>query len=311
MPRLKRNPSPVDLLNAYNEGLVGYIHQPRKIEQLLGELPHPLFGEASNLKGSGDKVKALLYLSVRKFDKTLFEDEAQTTSDCTSHGGRNAADLSRAVEIDIKGELEEWIVRGATEILYKSRGSNGPGMGIYASVKFLNSTGGVLLRKKYPELGLDLTKYNSSIGIRGREGISPDILKEARKHQIKTVSQIRSVEEAVNALANGYGITCGSNYGFSSKRDQEGFARPQGSWNHCMAWGAADTEYKRPGILILNSWGKFNSGPKRNAQPDGSFWVDLEVAEKMIKQGATFAVSNFEGFPSQKLPRYVDYDIML
>ncbi len=78
-----------------------------------------------------------------------------------------------------------------------------------------------------------------------------------------------------------------------------------------MAWGAADTEYKRHGILILNSWGKFNSGPKRNAQPDGSFWIDLEVAEKMIKQGATFAVSNFEGFPSQKLPRYVDYDIML
>ena len=63
---------------------------------------------------------------------------------------------------------------------------------------------------------------------------------EAKKHQVKTISSIRTVEEARDALANGYALSVCSGYGFSSKRDKHGIAKRSGGWNHAMAWIACD-----------------------------------------------------------------------
>jgi hypothetical protein len=56
-------------------------------------------------------------------------------------------------------------------------------------------------------------------------------------------------------------------------------------------------------VLIQNSWGpSWISGPKKHEQPDGSFWCDAEVLERNILSARdSFAFSNFEGFPPQKL----------
>ena len=64
-----------------------------------------------------------------------------------------------------------------------------------------------------------------------------------------------------------------------------------------------DDEYKRPGVLVQNSWGRnWISGPKRNNQPDGSFWVDAEEIERRIlSQGDSWAFSGYEGFKPRKL----------
>jgi len=101
---------------------------------------------------------------------------------------------------------------------------------------------------------------------------------------------------------NGYSVTIASNQGFSSRRDSEGFARPEGSWAHQMAILGVDDEYKRSGALVQNSWGVWNSGPKRHDQPDGSFWVDAEELERrVLKTGDCWAYSGYEGFKPQKL----------
>jgi hypothetical protein len=96
-------------------------------------------------------------------------------------------------------------------------------------------------------------------------------------------------------------------YGFSNKRDSKGFAKPQGQWAHAMVWAACDdTESDGPSFLICNSWGKWNSGghPQWGPLPDGSFLIKADVAAGMLRGGGAFAISDFDGFPPQKLPDY-------
>ena len=225
---------------------------------------------------------------------------------CVSHGTRNAVDLSRAIEIDVKGEREGWIARGATEAIYGARGHGGQGMSCSRAATFVSQSGGVLVRKNYPGVA-DFSKYNGNMGAGwGSRGLPDKVIDAANDHQIKTVSLIKTVEEARDALANGYGIAVCSNYGFSNRRDNKGIARKSGSWAHCMAWTACDDTGKEPLFLVQNSWGKWNSGehPEWGPIPDGSFLIRASDAEGMLRQNGAYAFSNFNGFPPQKLPDY-------
>jgi hypothetical protein len=57
-------------------------------------------------------------------------------------------------------------------------------------------------------------------------------------------------------------------------------------------------------FLVQNSWGKWNSGPKVHGQPDGSFWIRERDASGMLSGGGSYVLSNFDGFPPQKIPNY-------
>jgi hypothetical protein len=60
----------------------------------------------------------------------------------------------------------------------------------------------------------------------------------------------------------------------------------------------------------MNSWGAdWISGPKRHDQPDGSFWVDADVAERMLRGQDSFAVSGYEGYPAQ--PELYDFSAVI
>ena len=225
--------TPRDLLNAYRNGFDGAVCDPEETAELLGRLKTPLFGAtAYKLFGAGEGKLSLPFLSLLKFDKGFGPAEKQTTGDCVSHSTRNAIDITRAVEIDIKGESEDFIVRSATEAIYQSRGHKGQGMTCSGAAKYVHEKGGILLRKDYGKV--DLSKYNSSLG--ARHNIPKSIyIDEASKHQVKTISAITTVEEARDALANGYGISVCSGYGFSSRRDSKGIAKKSGGWAHAMA----------------------------------------------------------------------------
>ena len=232
-------------------------------------------------------------------------------NNCVSHATRNACDVTRAVEIDIKGDKESWVARGATEAIYGCRGHGGQGMSCSRAATFVSQTGGVLVRKNYPGIA-DFSKYNGSMGARwGSRGLPDKVIEKADDHQIRTVSLIRTVEEARDALANGYGLSVCSGYGFSNRRDSKGFARKSGSWAHAMAWTACDDTNGELAFLVQNSWGKWNDGghPEWGPIPDGSFLIHADVAEGMLRQNGAYAFSDFNGFPPQKLPDYgfVDY----
>tara|TARA_Y100001973_G_C5201298_1_gene337884 strand:- start:710 stop:1636 length:927 start_codon:yes stop_codon:yes gene_type:complete len=290
------------ILNHYRDGFVGSICDPEDMAKLMGELPMPVFGAAAHsLEGDGEGKLSLPFKSLLKFDPKFGPYERQTTGDCVSHAARNAIDITRAVEIDIKGENEEFRARGACEAIYQSRGHRGQGMSCTQAARYVNDTGGLLIRKDYGSV--DLSKYNSSLGANLR--IPNSIYKdEAHKHPIKTISNIRTVEEARDALANGYSMAVCSGYGFSSRRDSKGIAARGKGWSHAMAWIACDDTRKRHNetlFLIQNSWGVWNSGPKVHDQPEGSFWVREKDARGMLSSGGAWVFSNVEGFPSRDI----------
>jgi len=298
--------SPQELYNNYRKGFSGCIWEQNIFDHLMETSKYALFGDASKkIKNSGKSKLSTPYKSVLKFDKNPY-NERQTTGDCVSHGTRNACDVSRAVEIDVHGEREGWIARGATEAIYGARGWAGQGMSCARAAEFVSTVGGVVVRQNYPGVA-DFTKYNGNLGAGwGGRGLPDKVIDLANDHQIKTVSLVKTIEEARDALANGYGLAVCSNYGFSNKRDKKGFAAQSGSWGHCMAWIACDDTGDEPAFLVQNSWGKWNDGghPEWGPIPDGSFLIRADVAEGMLKQSGSYAFSQFDGFPLQKLPSY-------
>jgi hypothetical protein len=294
-----------ELVDAYESGFVGAECDPEETKNLLAQLQSPLFGAAAyELDSSGEGKLSLPFKSLLKFDEDFGPAERQTTGDCVSHATRNAIDVTRAVEIHIKGQSERFEARGATEGIYQSRSHMGQGMTCSGAAKYVNQHGGILIRKNY---GLvDLSEYNSALG--ARKKIPNEIYKtEARKHQVKTISLVSTVEEARDALANGYALSCCSMVGFSSSRDKNGISARKGSWAHAMAWIACDDTreiYDETLFLIQNSWGKWNGGPKRHGQPDGSFWVREKDARAILNARGSFVFSDVNGFPAKQLPDY-------
>jgi len=291
---------PAEVKKAYDEGLKGATFDPIDMMRLLEELPNPFFSGAGNeLFGTGKGVLSLPYKAVQHFFPLFGEDENQKQGDCVAKGTRNAIDVTRAYEILYKGEKELFLARGACEGIYGSRGHGSEGMHCSQAARFVSVAGGVLVRRKYPEAGVDLSTYDPKLsGGWGRSGVPKSVIDTAQKNRI-SASSVGSIEQARDLLANGYGLSVCSNYGFNSIRDKYGIAEPKGSWAHCMCvCGVDDTHERLPEtlFLVVNSWGRWNSGPKVHDQPEGSFWVRQKVAEGMIGYGATFAFSDFQGF---------------
>jgi hypothetical protein len=298
--------SPNDLYNEYRKGFQGCLWEEHVFNELLENSKYAYFGDgAKRIKNSGKGKLSTPFKSVLKFDGNPY-NERQTTGDCVSHATRNAVDVSRAVEIDVHRDKESWISRGATEAIYGARGHGGQGMSCSRAATFVSQSGGVIVRKNYKGIA-DFSKYNGSLGAGwGSRGLPDPVIDLANDHQIKTVSLVKTIEEARDALANGYGLAVCSSYGFSNKRDSKGFARVSGSWAHAMAWIACDDTGSEPAFLVQNSWGKWNDGghPSWGKIPDGSFLIQADVAAGMLSQNGAYAFSQFDGFPVQKLPSY-------
>ncbi len=291
---------------------MGWMEAPKEVDRVMGLLPHPVFGiTARPLQDSGKGKVALLYEAVRKVvGRDLIH--SQTIGDCVSHGFSSAIDTLACCQI-AAGLRERFPGENATEVLYAGsrveigRGGCGRGDGsIGAWAARAVTEYGTLARGKYGPI--DLTTYS---GDRARkwgmpnQGIPDELESILREHPVRTTSMVTSYEEARDALANGYPVPVCSNAGFASTRDKDGFARRSGSWAHCMAFLGVDDASGRPGLLCQNSWGAdWISGPKRHDQPDGSFWVDADTVDRMLREQDSFALSGFVGFPG------VDYDFL-
>lgn len=299
--------SPQEMIEAYEHGLVGSYCDPVATERLLASLPLPLFGDT--LAGAGEGKLSLAFPAVVAFEQAAGRkpyDETQTTGDCVSHAVRGAADTARAHDPDLQ-KTEDWVDRTATEPLYGARGHGGEGASCSEIVGWAHKTGGLMLRQKYPDLNLDLTKYEATIGIRwGSRGVPASVTSTAAKHRIGTISLVTSWQQARDCIASGYGLVCCSSVGFNSTRDSEGRLFPKGTWHHAMQWHAVDDTRKGDcRFCVQNSWGyTWVSGPKVHNQPEGSFWIGQDVAQRMISAGGTYAVSNVDGFPKRELKNW-------
>lgn len=292
----------------------GWVNDPKAVDRVMGALPHPVFGiTARPIQDSGKGKTVLLYQANRKvFGKDFCH--LQTIGDCVSHGWSLLGDTLNCVQIN-QGQRQKFMGEIATEVMYAGSrieiGQGGCGRGdgsIGAWASQFISEYGTLVRGKYGSI--DLTNYDGnrarSWGMPGK-GVPDELETLIREHPVKTVSLVQTYEEARDAIANGYPVAVCSNQGFQESRDSAGFARPSGVWGHCMCFIGCDDAYSRPGLLCMNSWGpSWISGPKRNDQPEGSFWVDADTVNRMLRMQDSFAGSGFKGFPAQN----IDYDFL-
>lgn len=285
--------------------LGGWVHNPHAVGKILETLSHPIFAAACGpIKSSGEgKTLVLSDCVIKLIGK--FNVRTQAIGDCVSFGAACAVDMVKAAEIIANGN-GDWIAETSTEDIYGGsrvnvgNGEMGSEDGSYGAwaAKYVRDFG-TLVRIKYDMY--DLTNYSGSRaqnwGMPGN-GVPSKLLPLAKEHQIKTVSLVKTYEECRDAIANGYAVTVASNQGFSDTRDSEGFASPEGAWGHQMCIIGVDDSKHRPGVLIQNSWGNWNSGPTRLNQPVGSFWVDADVVEeRMLSMGDSWAFSDYTGFP--------------
>lgn len=134
--------------------------------------------------------------------------------------------------------------------------------------------------------------------------IKEEFISEGRLHLVKSAAPVKSYEQVRDSIANGYPVTVASMRGFKMKpvvdRGKH-WGVPSGQWAHQMSFLAVDDDKARPGCYCMNSWGADAHGKPADDSPAGGFWVDAEVVDSMVKQDDSFAYSQFDDFPEQKL----------
>jgi hypothetical protein len=293
---------------------MGWVDDPAAREIWMEENDSPYLNKFDEeIRGTGSGKIALLFPFLEKLQNRSFISHVQDTGDCVSHGFGLGVDLLTAIQIVKRDSPQRWVAEAATEVIYggsriqiskEVHGMRMPGegsLGLHTG-EFVKKYG-ILLRQKY--LTYDFTKYSGTMADRlGRSGLPKELQLLCKVHPVGCAAVVNSYEEVRDCIYNGYPVPICSNQGFSTKRDQEGFLSPRGSWNHCMCIIGIDDNPKRPGCLIQNSWPlSWVSGPKRLGMPDGSFWADASVIDRMAKQGDTVAISAYAGYPK------LDYSI--
>lgn len=292
----------------------GHVYDWRSVDEWAAMSRRPVFGAAAHpLQGTGAGKVALLHKIVEKVSGS-FPIRKQTAPDCVSHGFALSVDIVACVDIIVHGQAEEWLSWTATEPIYGAmrheigRDRLGTGGGAFGSWGSRCVTEmGTIRRDKYGSI--DLRRYSgrraNEWGSPGR-GVPDELEPLMFEHKIRTTSLVTSYEDARDAIFNGYPVAVCSTQGFTSTRDSSGFARASGTWPHCMVFMGSDDTGRRPGLLCMNSWGpNWISGPKRHEQPDGSFWVDAEIADRMLRRNSdSYSLSQYDGYKAQTVNYY-------
>jgi hypothetical protein len=162
---------------------------------------------------------------------------------------------------------------------------------------------GVLPRAKYD--GYDLTGYSESMCRKlGNAGVPANLLPEAKKYPTRSISQVKTVDEAKKALASGYLVTVASDVGFGRSgpytRNSKGQLRASGSWPHQMCLIGYDAD---SGFYCMNSWGEsWVGGPTGPGNPPpGGFYIEETTVARMLGQNDSWAYGDQVGFPSRRL----------
>lgn len=350
---------PNDVQKAYEEGWVGAWNDPDEHESLLQE-NKALTGygtiedaaTANNWAGSGRGKLSIPFVHVMEaFPGCWPGMTGQSRGDCVSWGGRNAGLGSMVCEVvagkpdEVTGKVEALpdvppigIRNGvfSTEALYWYRRHGGDGWFCGSAAKVMQKESGLWIRKNYPELGIDLTKYDGrTAGKWGRTPPTGKVAEQGTMNLVRAFAEAKTGEARRDALANGYfGFTCGSE-SFSNRRDKNGVSdRTRAGWAHSMCDIAFDDrpemvkEYKSSLILILNSWGVWNTGPRdiwdsAKYVPPGKkdLWIECDLVNPstgniMIPKGSFWArtkdvsrrewlaTSSVNGWPQKELDNW-------
>jgi len=201
----------------------------------------------------------------------------------------------------------------ASEAAYWWRGFGGEGWTCSGAARAITSDCGIWIRKPYPEVRLDLTKYNDVTAGKWGAAKPPDEIRSiGRQHLVRTATFLKSVEEIRDFLYAGYGCYFCSMLKWSNARDENGFSPVViGSWAHAQGLVGFDDRpdtialYGEPLACVLNSWSRWNKGPRtvRGTSlqiPEGAYWTKASV----LLRGQVVALSSVAGWPARRLTNY-------
>lgn len=256
------------------------------------------------------------------------EDGAQGEGDCVGQASAMGCDVLAATDIHDLGQREKFVAKASVEMIYAgSRVEIGGGQirgrggshGEWAA-QYLRDYG-VLHRLKYAkgDDSIDLTGYHPGRSRKYRDAGVPDWLESiAKEHPVKEYTQPKSGQEALDAVCARQPVLMCSSYAFQDQRDAQGFCMPylgggktrrgwrfvsaRIQWWHAMILTGALLEGGRVGGLIQNSHGAWNSGPRPHDIPEGSFFVDLEYLDLMVKDWFDcWALGSYEGHQAAQM----------
>lgn len=255
----------------------------------------------------------------------------QGIGDCVSWGFELGATLVVAVDIMLNRAPWRWRGEYATEPIYggsrvevgnRRLGRGDGSVGAWAA-QWLTKWGAVLrldysLATGNPEH--DLRKYSAQKAKDwgwngcggGADGGKLDAV--AKETPVREAKQTTTFAQAAAAIESGYPVPVCSGQGLS-QRGTGGWARPQGSWSHCMLFAGA--RYDKPGLLVTNSWGNSwgTSAPFYPADYPHlsvlqcSAWVDAATCERMLRGGDSFALTGIDGLVRREIDWSRGWDI--
>ena len=274
------------------------------VEQLVASLP-PFFVVGSTDSTAGKRCVLWDYTKKINGGEHL-PTYRQEVGDCVSQGAANAVNYLSAMEIVRLQDRERWRPAFQPYIYGISRVQIGGGrIGGDGSVGAWAAEG----VKRFGVLFADdegVPKYSGDVARRwgNRPGPPAHFIERGKSHPVKSTALVTTYEEVREAICNGYPVTVASNQGFQMRPrlDQgKAWGVPSGSWAHQMCFIGVDDQGQRPGCYCLNSWGADAHGSPAGDEPPGGFWVDAEIVNRMVRQRDSFAFSQFDGFPEQRL----------
>jgi len=231
----------------------------------------------------------------------------QQIGDCVSWGCKNAIDYLQCVQIargpppaqEFKPSFAPYFYGVSRVLIGQGRISGDGSVGAWAAEG----------ARVYGVLAAEFAgvpRYSGDVARRwGRKGPPEEFVRHAQQFPVRTVSPVRSSMDVRDAICNGYPVTIASNWGGRMRpREVDGrlVNERRGSWNHQMCIIGYDGETGRePYYYVLNSWGAAAHGDPPDDAPPGGFWIRERDVEYIVKQGDSFAFSNFAGFPAQEL----------
>lgn len=257
--------------------------------------------------------KMFLHEVTRKVLGKDTENYRQEIGDCVSFGMKNAIEYLQCVEILLKGDAEKFQNIFPPYIYGISRVQIGGG-------RLGNSDGslgswaadGVKQYGILSSIDQGVPQYAGSVAKKwgARPGPPTEFIEISKKHLVRTVAPITSVDALCEAICNGYACTVASMQGFAEQPDSKGFHRASGQWAHQMCIIGIDMEWSEPYVLILNSWGDvhgrlkcFHTGVDL---PAGVLRARISEIERSMINGRdaeVFAPSQYDGYPENRLDK--------
>lgn len=317
------------VIEMYEGGFAGAFQEPEERERFVSQLPVAsgmAVATQYGLTETGKGKLSLPYIFADRHWPQCWPSPAQETGSCVSKAGKNCAIVLIGVECEIAapdpvtGKIEGWPEVSAlaekngviaSEPLYGHRGHGGQGASCGRLQGYVTTNGGVIVRKNYADLGINLEEADDMLGAKwgGRGGTPEGLNVIGREHQIRTATECEDNEVCRDFVANGYPIWACSSLGWSKVRDENGYSKRSGSWSHSWIVAGYDDrpvtvqEYGFPLFLYMHDWGKWNSGGRRVLGtdidiPEGCFWGDA----RLLDSCECTAMSSLNGWPRRQLP---------